>query len=229
MAASLGVIDQLAQAQSFAPEQLVQAYMESRGYLIGDAANTRKIHAVAAWVLLSLHNQRNQTADAGQTESLLIHYANALNVLKAKLQTQDITAIIESSRQVQLLAEDVSKRELVIARVTTRMALIRLVPEPKWDTSSTVGTAPSVDDILSPAGMASRKRGIAGSTTGMNEELWDKAAAAMRTDGSLFLDWNSFKLEQWKVGGIYGRKDMFGPEAKKVQEVLDTGASDDEW
>ena len=245
-ASGAGVIDQLAKTSILGTDdefavQFAQAYMESRGYLKGPDTQ-RQIHGVAAWVLLALHNERGQLADpVGAAYPLLIRYGLRLAELNRSLASADITQIIQDYKDVQEAAQNVSLRELVIARVTTRMALIPLTAEkddPKWSTASEVGGAPSVDFILEQAKMSTRMTVNLGVTsvtgTGLDTELWTKLFTSMKTSGSLFMSWDDFKKSDWQVapgvGGFGGtRKDIFSGDAQNVKEGVDTGADDDEW
>lgn len=216
--------------QEINPYSFAQSYMESRGYLRGDE-NARIIQPLMAWALLGRHKD-----DSDKPRSLLVEYGVALEELRKALQNAKnrsgtATDVIQKYERVQLLADEVGKREMVATRATAYLFLSRLDDKKggEWSSSGIFGTSDQVPTAFSNIFVNS----------GLDPDdvngLLIQAKKDVTDTGSVYRTWGSeikaLELPKSWIGTItsWGDYDLFDKEVQtKVNEAL-TGDDADEW
>lgn len=112
----MSVVQALVNAKAFKAEDFPRAYLESQKFLITASDGTRRIHPIAAYVLLALHPADNKAIDpllfrVGQS-------AVALRTAVANANASTLQRVIVAYQQLQTDLQELDKRQEAIARLT---------------------------------------------------------------------------------------------------------------
>lgn len=117
----MSVVQALANAKAFKAEEFPQAYLESQKFLITADDGTRRIHPIAAYLLLATH-----PADKSDPSPLLFRVGTAAVALRdatTAATAATLTAVIAAYEQLQKELQELDKRQEAIARLTAMFSI----------------------------------------------------------------------------------------------------------